>query len=563
MLLETGNIQQIHNLEQANRHACKLLMNSYIREFGGDCAGSLSLQADDKTYSVSFPVSGVIVSGRLAFYSAIGEHEYESFQVGGDCGCGGKLDYADLARWIVKELRQAYPDISDERADDFCRRIENSCRNVALYIGESDRGAVMAGYLSSEQSLLYGHPMHPFPKNTIGFSDQEVRMYGPELRASFRLCYWAVRKDVFVQERAVRSSRLKLHESVLAHAERMLGQERNKYELLPMHPWQYGHVQMSAAVQAYMEERKLVPLGACGPLAYPTSSVRTVYIPVMQCNLKLPLDIQITNLKRNNSEEQMRRTLDAANYLLQHGAFAGEINARIAYEEGICSCRFGSDEWTKLFTVAYRPVEFDAQSTYVLSSLVEAPAAGERSRLFALTGNCEMDLWFQRYLDISLLPVVRIAEEKGIHFEAHLQNCLLTLQDGMPHVFIIRDLEGVSVNRDKAEPDAAGSLFYRKEEAWARTDYYFMVNHLGSLIHALARDNGKAEEHYWSIVRGTLERELHSSGGQGNEYVEHLLTADAFYAKRNLVSCLAGNSETPSYAAVGNVMKTMGSERIG
>jgi len=550
--LETGNIQRIHSLEQANRHACKLLLNCYIREFGRDFPGSLSIRADERTYAVGFPASGVTVSGRLLYYSAIGEHEYESL------GADGTLAYTDLARWIVRELRQTHSDISDERADEFCRRVENSCRNVAVYVGQSDPDAAMNGYLSSEQSLLYGHPMHPFPKNTIGFSEDEVRLYGPELRASFRLCYWAVRKDVYGQEWVSEFSRLKPHDSVRAHAEQLLGQERDEYELLPMHPWQYARVQSIAIVRAYMQERKLIPLGACGPLAYPTSSVRTVYIPVMRCNLKLPLDIQITNLKRNNNEEQMRRTLDAADYVLRHAAFAEEAHTRIAYEEGACTCRFGSDEWTKLFTVAYRPVEFDPQSTYVLASLVEAPAVGEPSRLFGLMDRRDIDRWFRRYLDISLIPLVRIAEEKGIHFEAHLQNSLLTLKDGMPHTFVVRDLEGVSVNRDKAEPGASGLLFYCKEEAWARTDYYFIVNHLGSLIHALGRDTGKAEEHYWSIVRKTLEEELRHSG---NEYVDHLLTADAFYAKRNLVSCLAGNSEMPSYAAVSNVMKTMGSER--
>lgn len=58
-------------------------------------------------------------------------------------------------------------------------------------------------------------------------------------------------------------------------------------------------------------------------------------------------------------------------------------------------------------------------------------------------------------------------------------------------------------------------------------------------------------------VREMLEKELARTG---NAYVEHLLTADAFLAKQNLVSCLTGISQTPAYVPVGNVMKRLGSE---
>jgi siderophore synthetase component len=273
----------------------------------------------------------------------------------------------------------------------------------------------------------------------------------------------------------------------------------------------------------------------------------------MGCNVKLPLNIQITNMMRNNNEEQMRRTMDAARYLWQRGCLHDEPSTAISYEEGVCTYQFGDDEVTKLFTVAYRSIAFDAGSTYVLSSLVEAPTEGAPARLFDLADRGEMDSWFKRYLNISLLPIVRTAQKQGIHFEAHLQNTLLTIRDGMPHTFIIRDLEGVSVDRDMADgaDDTTGPLFYRKEAAWARTDYYFIVNHLGSLIHAIARDTEAEEEHYWAIVRDLLEQEYETSG---NEYVHHLLTAEAFYAKSNLLSCLAGNSEKPTYIAVRNMM---------
>lgn len=275
--------------------------------------------------------------------------------------------------------------------------------------------------------------------------------------------------------------------------------------------------------------------------------------------------MQITNMIRTNSAEQMRRTLDASKYVSQHDCFGAEPHTHIAYETGVATCNFDDEELTSLFTIAYRPVEFDVENTYVLSSLVEAPIPGMRSRLMTMLGGGRdiAERWMDRYLACSLLPIVRAAGEKGIHFEAHLQNTLVTLKDGMPVDFIVRDLEGVSVDEELIrEQDCAASdlLFYSRENAWARTSYYFIVNHLGSLIHAMARDVNVPEEHFWKQVREVLVEELERTG---NAYVQHLLITDAFLAKQNLVSCLRGISQTPAYVPVSNVMKRIGSEVRG
>ncbi|WP_256760518.1 IucA/IucC family siderophore biosynthesis protein [Cohnella sp. WQ 127256] len=559
-MLGTGKKQWLNRQEQANYHTCKTLLNCYVREFCYEHSSLFSINHQENTYEFDFPASDVILSGELSYYSAIGEHEYEHYRVNN----GQELDYADLVQWIVRELQQHHSFITNEKAIDFSNKVANSYRNLNIFVEHSIHSthARMLDYLSSEQSLLYGHPLHPFPKNTLGFAEDDVRKFCPELQASFQLCYMAVRKDVYREEWVTGKSRIALHESVQLYVQRMLQEKSGDYGVLPLHPWQYEHVQAIKAVKDYIEEEKIILLGSCGPLAYPTSSVRTVYIPAMRCNIKLPLNIQITNMRRNNNKEQMRRTLDAANYLVKRSCFDKELSTQIAYEVGVCECHFEEDDITKLLAVAYRPIEFDETSTFVLSSLVEAPMKDETPRLFALMDRRHIERWFQQYLDISLLPIVRIAEEKGIHFEAHLQNCLLTLKNGMPQAFIIRDLEGVSVNREKAVEDAdtTGLLFYSKEEAWARTTYYFIVNHLGSLIHAIAKGVQVGEEYFWGMVREALKQEYEESG---NEYVLHLLTANVFYAKKNMMSCLAGNSETPSYVPVNNRMNNVGSETNG
>ncbi|MCM3698793.1 IucA/IucC family siderophore biosynthesis protein [Paenibacillus macerans] len=575
-MLEIESKLRSASLKQANRHTCKLLLNCYIRELVQEREDDITLNADTLDYAVAFPASRVTVFGNLAYFSAAGEHEYDSIRWSGANGASAPVEYRDLVRWIIRELSseglgtgEGWPPgenlIMSEQARSFAEKVDNSCRNLALFI-ERTAELEVYDYRTSEQSLIYGHPFHPFPKNSLGFSEQDVRMYSPELRTSFQLGYFAVSKDVYREEWVAEDKKVPPHESVQAHVRHTLGDKSSEYFLLPAHPWQYRHVLGLPEVQDYVREGKIVPLGSLGPVVFPTTSVRTVYVPDMNCNIKLSLNMQITNLIRTNSDEQMRRTLDASRYLLQHGCFGPDSPTRIAYETGISTCRFADEELTRLFTVVYRPVEFDPASTYVLASLVEAPQPGRPLRLMSMLGSGQSgqaDRWFARYLELSLLPLVRVAWEKGIHFEAHLQNTLLTLRDGMPEAFIIRDLEGVSVESGKAgegpgisrEQDLSGPLFYSREQAWARTSYYFIMNHLGSLIHAMARDAGVPEAHFWAIVRELLQQEYESSG---NAFAKHLLTADTFYAKRNMLSCLSGRGEAPAYVPVGNLMKKTG-----
>ncbi|WP_248064567.1 IucA/IucC family protein [Paenibacillus silvae] len=542
--------------QQADEHTCKLLLNCYVRELGPERAEQIQLSPDKLTYSISFPCSGVKVTGKLSYYSAMGEHEYVTMNCNGE-----SVHYCDLVRWISAEVVDQKEHVKD-RVNDFAHKVENSVSNLTLYMEQGTRGD-FHNYITSEQSLLYGHPFHPFPKNSRGFTTQDVHQYSPELRASFQLCYIAVRQDVYTDEWVEHADKINLHPLLASYDLPVTSEKMSMYRLLPVHPWQYEHILHldEDEVQSYIREEKLLLLGRTGPLVYPTSSVRTVYVPDWNCNIKLSLNMQITNMVRTNNAEQMRRTLDASRYVWQQGCFAAEPQTHIAYETGVATCRFEDEQLTSLFTIAYRPIEFDPANTYVLSSLVESPFPGAPSRLITILedrAGSQVEQWFERYLNCSLLPLVRAADEKGIHFEAHLQNTLVTLKQGMPVAFIVRDLEGVSVDRESVSERAHHELlFYSREQAWARTSYYFIVNHLGSLIHVLARDMGVPEEHFWMQVRDALEAELARTG---NIYARHLLTADAFLAKQNLVSCLTGISQTPTYVRVRNVMKCLGSE---
>lgn len=84
------------------------------------------------------------------------------------------MEYGELVQWIIRELSSeglgtgegAPADdnrITDEQARSFAEKVDNSCRNLALFIERAAELEVF-DYRTSEQSLIYGHPFHPFPK---------------------------------------------------------------------------------------------------------------------------------------------------------------------------------------------------------------------------------------------------------------------------------------------------------------------------------------------------------------------------------------------------------------
>ncbi|MGU3126716.1 IucA/IucC family C-terminal-domain containing protein [Staphylococcus aureus] len=57
------------------------------------------------------------------------------------------------------------------------------------------------------------------------------------------------------------------------------------------------------------------------------------------------------------------------------------------------------------------------------------------------------EAWLEYYLDRTLLPILKLFSNTGISLEAHVQNTLIELKDGIPDVCFVRDLEGICLSR--------------------------------------------------------------------------------------------------------------------
>ncbi|OXM84181.1 IucA/IucC family protein [Paenibacillus rigui] len=616
----------------AERSALRGLLNSFMRETGlqdprvGDHPSSFlkdtataAIRTDlwqkrtagrGEPFVLPLTQSQAWIVGTITYYSMTGQHEYGDIFYTSVAGARDEVypaaDAGQLIDALLLELSCREPEPARmQKASEIREQIGNSIRRTVMYLERAmERAEASASngfdYIRSEQSLLYGHPFHPTPKSSEGFSDEDLTAYAPELQAAFPLHYLAVFSELVCEEWI--GEELPPTAEAAEAARRKLGERAADYKLLPLHPWQADYLGQISAVRGLMDDGRLVPLGAVGRKVYPTSSVRTVWEPEAGIFYKLPLHVRITNFIRENTPEQLRRTMDAAAVLTMaqrdvqipggedgrgDGA-GGTAGLRILKETGYRSVGLHSDEADatareavfSALAVVYRHAgelnEEEQSRCFVVASLMELPPGHKEPLLFQAVRQSaggklpDWHLWLAAYLKLSLLPLLSLFADMGISMEAHVQNSLLSLSDGMPVRYYVRDLEGISVSREQAilygwTPDVVpedSPVLYARDEAWLRLQYYFIVNHLGALIHTVARFDQKNEAVYWQTVRQVLLEErsrLESSGGLAG-CIGDLLNKRSLPAKANLISRFQGRGETPDFVDISNPIYYCGGE---
>ncbi|QYR19456.1 short-chain oxidoreductase [Paenibacillus sp. sptzw28] len=583
------------SLRLAERASVRGLLNSFFREIGVfDIRGGLPETGflppvvKGETFSVQLPHSKKWITGMLDYYSMAGQHLYgDTFYTSETGGSFTEVDTNRLIGTILEEVSLYDQDVKrSQRLSELRGQIDNSLRKMRLYMAaaleNADKGKPgQPDYIASEQSLLAGHPFHPTPKSSEGFSDEELPAYAPELRAAFRLHYFAASDVLIAEERLSGYDADPIPSEVINEARRLLQERCPHYRLIPLHPWQAQYVKRDERVQRMLADSTLVDLGPLGSPVYPTSSVRTVWDPGSGYFFKLPLHVRITNFIRENTAEQVRRTMDAAKILNSMGIFGCNESFQILPEIGFVGIRGGSDAYkgphetdvqlfasfAVVFRKAHQLVGRESGSSFVVASLLEClPGEREPKLLQAVRrsggGNIpDPDEWLAAYLRISMLPLLKLFADYGVSLEAHVQNSLVTIENGVPSRFYVRDLEGVSIVRDRfehAEMDQTvvssdSPVLYSEEEAWSRLKYYFFVNHLGSVIHTVAWQHHMGEGRLWKVVRSLLEKELKETKCfRLSGYIEDLLANPILPAKANLISRFQERGETPLYVDIPN-----------
>jgi siderophore synthetase component len=462
--------------------------------------------------------------------------------------------------------------------NDLVGRVADSVRRTAVFVAERREhpGDGPDLFLSAEQALLLGHPLHPTPKSREGLSDADARRYSPELRGSFRPYWLAVAPSVLATDsawtergRPVTAGELTAR---LAGAGLPLP---DGHTALPVHPWQVHEVRHRPEAEALFAAGLLRDLGPYGPDWHPTSSVRTLYRSGAPAMLKLSLALRITNSRRENLRKELHRGVEVHRLLragLSRRWHAAHPGFDIVRDPAWLAVDGPDGEPVRGLDAVIRHNPFgptdDVSCVAGFVSPRPHPDAHGRSqpvmtsrlaevvtRLAARTGRSRGAVateWFLRYLQQVVRPVLWLDGEAGIALEAHQQNTLLVLDpDGWPAGGRYRDNQGYYFRASRrAELDARlpgigerSDTFVSDEVTDERFAYYLGVNHVLGLIGAFGSQRLAGEQVLLAAFRRFLTDVVTGPDRLRSTLPAHLLDSPVLRCKANLLTRLHGLDE--------------------
>lgn len=447
------------------------------------------------------------------------------------------LDYVTLITILTKELTLEHA--LERFPDELIARVLQSKQLIAEMIeARSNHLASLYethfDFLEAEQSLLFGHLLHPTPKSRQGLSETEQRVFSPEFQGRFPLHYFVAHRSI-VQENSIfsKSASAWIKEEI-RQDERFDQQvkddylDNEQYVILPVHPAQARYLLQQPAIQQAIDQQLLIDTGSHGKDFYPTSSLRTVYHPKSRLMYKCSLHIQITNSRRLNKRKELERGIEIARLL--ETPLGKELVERyprfqIIRDPAYMTVKLGNEEESG-FELVLREnpfIEQQGKQVILLAGLCQDAVPPHSTRLYHLISKIaqkekrryeEVSLdWFQQYLEISLHPMMWLYQTYGLALEAHQQNSVVRLENGYPAQFYYRDNQGYyycestlpllqqllpNINEKSYTvcPDAVVDERFR---------YYLFFNHLFGLIQSFGASDLVAEEKLLAQLREAIQ----------------------------------------------------------
>ncbi|MCX4236880.1 iron transporter [Streptomyces sp. A15ISP2-DRY2] len=467
---------------------------------------------------------------------------------------------------------------------DLVGRVADSLRRTVVFI--ADRRANPADgsdlFLSAEQSLLLGHPLHPTPKSRDGLSVAENRLYSPELRGSFALHWMAVAPSVLATDSAWTERGRPVAAGQLTARLAGTGLRLPEgYAALPMHPWQLREVHRRPDTANLLTAGLLRDLGPHGSPWHPTSSVRTLYRSGAPAMLKLSLGLRITNSRRENLRKEFHRGVEvhrllraglAEQWQAAHPGFdIVRDPAWLAVNESDGTPVTGLDVMIR--HNPFTPTDDVSCIAGLVSPRPGGTPPGQRhpeparsvsrsrlteivTRLAGRTGRPRGAVaaeWFLRYLEHVVRPVLWLDSEAGIALEAHQQNTLLLLdQDGWPRGGRYRDNQGYYF-RESRRAELSKRLpgigehsdtFVSDEVTDERFAYYLAINNVLGLIGAFGSQRLADERLLLAAFRRFLTNVASGPGRLPRTTLPALLLdSPVLRCKANLLTRLHGLDE--------------------
>lgn len=440
---------------------------------------------------------------------------------------------------------------SQHSLTELLEQIKNSIQVTRLFLSHQPQEKGQPSYLHSEESLLWGHPMHPSPKSRQGVNQAALLACSPEVSARFPLYWFSIAPNLL---------NLSGEPKVLKVFTILKGAH-----CYPCHPWEVDHIVSSPLFQRAQAAGLIKPIGLSGPLFAATSSVRTLYRADLPYYLKCSIHVRLTNCIRKNAWYELESAvalntllapvfakLEADSpgfYIMREPAATSLDFSAIATDNEAEAVRHLQECFGILFRENFSGEEpwlaaalfaLDSEDTSPLSAIVQC-----MSQQGAFSIEQASILWFSRYLDILLPGILGAFFNEGIIFEPHLQNILVTLEDNLPVTVRVRDLEGTKLTTEKwtkaalktMSARARQSVWYNRDQGFCRVAYCLFVNHLSEVMFRLAVGNRSLEQRLWDVLATRLAQ------WQAEPEIAHLLAGGPLPSKNNLKTRLLKHAD--------------------
>ncbi|WP_107840248.1 IucA/IucC family protein [Metasolibacillus meyeri] len=443
--------------------------------------------------------------------------------------------------------------------DELLLRIIESYQTMTNYIEknlkDNKQNEAPATFIEAEQSLLFGHWLHPTPKSRQGMANWQQTNFAPELQGSFQLHYFRIDRKIVTESSVLEKSARELifHSITKSQPDFVMSE---KECLLPMHPLQAQWLLQQPYVRKAMAEGLIKYEGALGAFYTATSSIRTVYSSNEEMMYKFSIPVKITNSLRVNRTHELKAGIVMAQLMTKIDFLQNNPSFRMIDDPAYMTVEF-PNQTESGFEVIFRSNVFSEghdEGICMLAALVQDPLPAEKSRLSQIIAeiaelkartleSVSLD-WFKAYWECAIEPSLRLYDEYGIALEAHQQNSVLNVSSGYPTTYYYRDNQGYYLSKAykeellSIEPSLheTEELFYEDALIHDRFTYYLFMNQLFPVIARFGEDQLIDEKVLlqWSIEQlQILEKEF---TGFGKAFIHTILKQEKLAFKANLLT---------------------------
>jgi siderophore synthetase component len=487
------------------------------------------------------------------------------------------LDYVSLVSVLSKEL--LLDQDREDTEDELMLRTILSKKNIQRYLEERESDAADLEnseftFIEAEQSLLFGHLLHPTPKSKQGMNEEQESMYSPELKGTFQLHFFKADRSVVDQDSADIATAEEITKQLLQKDKNFVQAiECDEQSIfIPVHPLQVPVLLQDSLVQALIADGKLSYIGPYGESFKATSSMRSVYSRDFKYMFKFSVPVKITNSLRVNLEKELHRGVEVSRLMqARMGQELKEFYPSFQIIQDPAFLNIPTEKETSGFEVVIRENPFyeNDKNASLLAGLCQDHGFEGKSRIEAIIQNLAQKEnrsteevskdWFGEYLSITLDPMLWLYETYGVALEAHQQNSIVQMENGYPKHFYYRDNQGYYYSESKADMlveqlpglNRKSVTICSDEVAVERFRYYFFMNHLFGLINGFGSAGLIEESELMKMLRNRL---MHHDKltGRKSALLRSLLDSEQLPCKANLLTRfydmdeLVGSLETQS-----------------